>query len=71
MLQYIFLSLVISNDVKKIDQIFFILDEYSGISGNLKIYYPIVLILLITYSNILLLHYININSNYHNEQEED
>lgn len=71
MLQYIFLSLVISNDVKKIDQIFFIFDEYSGISGNLKIYYPIVLILLITYSNILLLHYININSNYHNEQEED
>lgn len=71
MLQYIFLSLVISNDVKKIDQIFFILDEYSGISGNLKIYYPIVLVLLITYSNILLLHYININSNYHNEQEED
>lgn len=71
MLQYIFLSLVISNDVKKIDQIFFILDEYSGISGNLKIYYPIVLILLITYSNILLLHYINIYSNYHNEQEED
>lgn len=71
MLQYIFLSLVISNDVKKIDQIFFILDEYSGISSNLKIYYPIVLVLLITYSNILLLHYININSNYHNEQEED
>lgn len=71
MLQYIFLSLVISNDVKKIDQIFFILDEYSGISGNLKIYYPIVLVLLITYSNILLLHYINIYSNYHNEQEED
>lgn len=62
---------MISNDVKRIDQIFFILDEYSGISGNLKIYYPIVLILLITYSNILLLHYININSNYHNEQEED